>query len=552
MRFLASKPLKLAPNRVPAGGRGFSLGAASLLCAALLLLGGCGQDGARADLTVANSGEVETLDPALITAQLDMRVAYALFEGLTVHNAAGQPAPGVAERWDLSPDGLTYTFHLRRGAAWTNGDPVTARDFVGSWRRMLTPATAARNSYQLYYLKNGQRFNDPTSGLTDFAQVGVHAPDDSTLVVELEYPTPFFLDLCCTSGLLPVHLPTVERWGDAWTRREHLVTNGAFTLEDWRLNDRLRLRKNPRYWNHDAVRLRMVDVLPISQANVALNFFTTGACDLVMDKGLIPVTLVGDLRREPYFHSAPFLGTFFLRFNCSRPPFDDPRVRQAFSLVVDKNLLVDKITKAGELPAASFTPPGTGGYQPPAPGLARDPARARQLLARAGYPGGKGFPPFAFLYNTGEQNQYIGVELKSMFERELGVEMGLRPQENKVYIHTMSSLDYDVARSSWVGDYNDPNTFLDVFVTGGGNNRCGWSDPAYDAFIADAARETVPTRRFDIFRRAETRLVTEGTPICPLYFYQGIQLYDGDKLGGIQSNVLDEHPIREMFRKPAR
>ena len=217
--------------------------------------------------------------------------------------------------------------------------------------------------------------------------------------------------------------------------------------------------------------------------------------------------------------------------------------------MVDKPLLVEKITKAGEVPAWSFVPPGTAGYEPPKPGLGYDPPRARALLAEAGFPGGRGFPPFAFLYNNGEQNQYIGVELKSMFERELGISMGLRPQENKVYLNTMSNLDYDLARSSWVGDYNDPNTFLDLWTTGSGNNRCGWSDPAYDRLIADAAREGDREKRFDIFHRAEEMLICQGTPICPLYYYVGIQLYDGDRLGGVQGNMLDEHPIREMYRK---
>ncbi len=510
---------------------------------------GCGRSFTRADLVFANGGEAETLDPALMTAQLDMRLAYALFEGLATFDAGGEPKPGVAERWEISPDGTVYTFRLRAGARWTNGEPVTAGDFVNAWRRALAPGTASRNSYQLYYLKNGQRFNDPAAHLTDFSQVGVQALDDRTLRVELEHPTPFFLDLCCTSVFLPVHLPTVQRWGDAWTKPEHIVSNGPFTMEEWRLNDRLRLRKNPRYWDHAHVRLDTVDALPISQANVALNFFSSGGCDLLMDKGLTPVMLIADLRKQPYFHSAPFLGNFFIRFNCTRAPFSDPRVRQAFALVVDKRLLVEKITKAGEIPADSFVPPGTAGCQPPEPGLGHDPARARRLLAEAGFPGGRGFPPFAFLYNNGEQNQYIGVELKSMFERELGVSMGLRPQENKVYLHTMGSLDYDLARSSWIGDYNDPNTFLDLWVTGGGNNRCGWSDPRYDRLIAEASQEFDQQKRFDIFRRAEEMLINEGTPICPLYYYVGIQLYDGNRLGGVQGNVLDEHPIREMYRK---
>ncbi len=510
---------------------------------------GCGRNLTRADLVFANGGEAETLDPALMTAQLDMRLAYALFEGLTTFDAGGEPKPGVAERWEVSSDGTAYTFHLRADALWTNGEHVTAGDFVNAWHRALAPATASRNSYQLCYLKNGQKFNDPGAHFTDFSQVGVHALDDRTLRVELEHPTPFFLDLCCTSVFLPVHLLTVQRWGDAWTKPEHIVSNGPFTMEEWRLNDRMRLRKNPRYWDHTHVRLNTVDALPISQANVALNFFADGVCDLLMDKGLTPVMLIADLRRKPYFHSAPFLGSFFIRFNCTRAPFSDPRVRQAFALVVDKRLLVEKITKAGEIPADSFVPPGTAGYQSPQPGLGHDPERARRLLAEAGFPGGRGFPPFAFLYNNGEQNQYIGVELKNMFEHELGVSMGLRPQENKVYLNTMGSLDYDLARSSWIGDYDDPNTFLDMWVTGGGNNRCGWSDARYDKLIAEAGKEFDPQKRFDIFRRAEEMLISEGTPICPLYYYVGIQLYDGNRLGGVQGNVLDEHPIREMYRK---
>ena len=214
------------------------------------------------------------------------------------------------------------------------------------------------------------------------------------------------------------------------------------------------------------MRLNTVDALPISQSNVALNFFAAGLCDLIMDKGLTPPSLIGELRKKPYFHSAPYLGNFFLRFNCSRPPFNDPRVRQAFSLVIDKKLITDKITRAGEQPAYSFVPPGTAGYQPPGPGLGYDPERARRLLAEAGFPGGKNFPGVSFLYNGGEQNQYIGIELKSMFERELGVSLSLRPQENKVYLQTMSTLNYDLARSSWIGDYNDPNTFLDVWTYG--------------------------------------------------------------------------------------
>ncbi len=522
-----------------------------LCCLALAFLGtGCDQRPAhRAELIIANGAEPETLDPALATVQPDQRLCAALFEGLTTFDAAGQPQPGVAARWEVSPDATEYTFHLRPDALWSNGERVTARDFVWSWQRVLSPRTGAQYAYQLFLVKNGARFNNAEPGTLPFEEVGVCAPDNDTLIVTLEHPTPYFLDVCALTTLAPVHSPTVERWGDAWTKPEHLVGNGAYCLETWRLNDKIRLRKNSRYWNRDHVRLGTVDMLPISHANVALNFFASGMCDLILDKGLTPPALIGELRRQPYFHAAPFLGNYFLRFNCTRRPFDDARVRQAFSLVIDKHLLVDKITKAGEQPAYSLVPPGTAGYQPPSPGLSYDPARARQLLAEAGYPAGKGFPPVAYIYNEGEQNQYIAVELKNMFERELGVSMSLSPHENKVYSSMMKRLDYDFGRSVWVGDYDDPNTFLELWQTGGGNNRTGWSDPRYDDLIAWAAREIDRERRFELFRQAERLLVSEQAPICPLYYYVGVELYDGARLGGVQPNLLDTHPLWEMYSK---
>jgi oligopeptide transport system substrate-binding protein len=288
--------------------------------------------------------------------------------------------------------------------------------------------------------------------------------------------------------------------------------------------------------------------LPIETAMTAYNFYQSGVADLMMDKGLTPPGLMSELKQMPDFNSAPFLGNYFIRFNVTKPPFNDPRVRLAFSLAVDKDLIVNKITRAGEIPATSFVPPKTATYHSP-PGYVRDPAKARQLLAEAGFPEGKGFPRIEYLYDAKKINESIAVELQAMFQRELGVQIGLKPQEWKVYLNSQSRLDYHFCRSSWVGDYNDPNTFLDMFVTDGGNNRTGWSNAEYDRLIAEAARELDTNRRNEIFRRAETLLVSEEAPICPLYYYVGIQLYDPKKWGGIQSNVLDEHPLRTIYRK---
>jgi len=512
-------------------------------------LAGCGSSFQRADLVFLNGAEPETLDPALITGQPEGRVAGALFEGLTSFDATAKPVPGVAERWEISDDKRVYTFQLRHDARWSNGDPVTAADFVRSWQRTLAPETGSEYASQLYHVRNGRAFN--LGELRDFSQVGVRALDPATLEVTLENPTPYFLDLCAFVTLMPVHAATVERFPDEWTKPGKLVGNGAYLLADWRVNDRIRLAKNPHYWNRDKVAMKTIDVLPISKANTAFNFYASGQADLMMDKGLVPNQLLDELKKRPDFHAAPFLGTYFLRFNCTRPPFNDPRVRRAVALVIDKQLLVEKITRAGEKPAASLTPPGTGGYEPP-PGLTRDPERARRLLAEAGYPGGKGFPRISYLYSEGELNEGLAVEIQSMLRRELGVTVDLQRQEWKVYLRSMASLDYDMCRASWVGDYNDPNTFLGCFVTGDGNNRTGWGEPAYDALLTAAAREPDPARRLEIFRQAERMLISEAAPICPLYYYVGIQFYDDKRLGGLQANLLDEHPLKAMYWKAQR
>jgi oligopeptide transport system substrate-binding protein len=452
--------------------------------------------------------------------------------------------PGVAEKWDISPDGRTYTFHLRHDARWSNGEPVTARDFRDTWQRTLAPDTAAKYAYQLYYLRNGEAYNG--GKITDFSQVGVKAPDDWTLVATLNNPTSFFLGLCATTPLYPEPLAVVRQWGDNWIKPGHMVSNGAYELAEWRINDRVRMVKNPYYWDAAHVGMNSIDALPIDRSNTGFNFYCAGQADLIMDKGLVPVELLSDLKTRPDFHAAPFLGTYFLRFNVTRPAFKDARVRRAFALAIDKKLIVEKITRAGELPASSLVPRGAAGYEPP-PGLERNTDEARRLMAEAGYPGGKGFPLITYLYSSGEGNEAIAVELQSMFQKELGVQISLQRQEWKVYLNSMNSLDFDICRSAWVGDYADPKTFLDMFVTGGGNNDTGFADAAYDKLIADSEVEVDQQKRFAILRQAEHILISEEAPICPLYFYVGIQFYDGSRLGGISANLLDEHPLQWLY-----
>jgi oligopeptide transport system substrate-binding protein len=516
----------------------------SLLC--LFMGGGCARRSQhRADLVFINGAEPETLDPAVITGQPEGRLVNALFEGLLRFDRHGRSVPGVASSWEISPDRKTYTFHFRPNARWSDGKPVTAQDFVASWHRTLDPATASAYNYQLFSLIGAENF---ANGKThDFQSVGVKALDAVTLMVSLREPTPYFLDLCAFPTLDPVRTDLITQYGDDWVKPGYLVGNGSYLLDAWRINDSIVLKKNSLYWDAANVSLQTIEVLPISQANVAYNFYAAGQADLIMDKGLAPPSLLDALKQRPDFHAAPFLGSYFLRFNCATGPFTDQRVRQAFSMAIDRARITTKITRAGESTALSFVPPGIPGYKAPA-GLAENPSEARALLAKAGYPDGKGFPLTTYLYSEGELNEGVAVELQAMWKEELGVTVQLARQEWKVYLNSLGSLDYGIARSSWVGDYPDPNTFLDLFLSGSGNNRTGWSHAGYDRLIAQAAAEENTMRRFEIFRQAEELLVRNEAPIASLFFYVGIQLYDSKHWGGIEANVLDEHPLREIFR----
>jgi oligopeptide transport system substrate-binding protein len=517
-----------------------------------LLLPGCGPSLKRADIVIINGGEPDSIDPAKIRGQPEGRIAYCLFEGLTRPDVQGNSEPAMAERWDISPDTLTYTFHLRPNLQWTNGEPVTAEDFVWSWLRALREPEA-EYKYQLYYIRGAEAYGEAKSDAErpPADSVAIRAPDARTLVVELNNPTPFFLDLCAFYTLMPIHRGTVEaaeRAGESWLRAGRLVNNGPFLLTEWRLNDRIRLTRNPRYWDAANVRMETVDILPAPSPNTAFNFYHSGVADLILDKSMVPTSLVPELKKRSDYHATPILATYFIRYNVKRPPFDDVRVRKAFSMVVDKALLTDKVTQAGEPVADAFVPPGTAGYQPPA-GLARNPDAARKLLAEAGYPGGAGFPVVHYLYtNKSETDEKIAVELQAMFKRELGVSVLLTKKEWAAYLNSLSALDFDFCRSSWVGDYKDPNTFLDMFVTGGGNNNTGWSNKRYDELIALAAKDTDQTKRFAHFREAEAMIVHEEMPICPLFNYVVIMFYS-DRLGGIEGNLTDEHPFRALYWK---
>ncbi len=525
-----------------------------------------------ADLVIHNTSEPETIDPHVLTGQPDGRIGSALFEGLTRFNPeTGRAIPGLAERWEVSADGRVYTFHLRPKIAFSTGEPISADDFVWSWNRAVDPLTAADYAGFYFYIRNGRAISNWTNGPAGRPTLGIRAVDPRTVEVTLENPTPFFPDLCAMRIMTVVPRFAVERYGDQWVRHSPLPCSGPYQLVSWRPNDRIRLKKNPLYWDAANVPSETIDVLSGDSPSTALNLFLTGEIDFIVDKTVIPTDLADTLKQRPEFHPYNYLGNYFVRFNCTRKPLDDPRVRRALSLVIDKRRLVDRITRMGERPADALVPPGMEGYegarglgrnaldaQTPAEfdaAMAANVVEAKRLLAEAGFPEGRGFPRLSYMFNAGggggaRMHEQIGIEMQAMLQRHLGIAIDMRPVEYKTYLMEMSQRNYDICRGSWIGDYSDPTTFLDMFQSDNGNNRTGWRNAKYDTLLERAAATPDTQERARLLLEAETLLVRDEAPILPLHYYVGMFAYDPDRVGGIYPNLTDEHPFSAIYRKP--
>jgi ABC-type oligopeptide transport system substrate-binding subunit len=489
-----------------------------------------------------NGAEPEMIDPGLAVGQPDGRICRVMFEGLTTPDMRTlEPRPGQAERWDVSPDGLTYTFHLRRGLAWSDGAPLTAHDFEWSWRRVLHPENAARYASLLYPIANAEAFSK--GALKDSTLIGIHAPDDSTLVVRLAQPTPYFAFLTEFYTYMPVPRHAIERYGNRWTKPGNVVSNGAFLLTEWRQGDHFEFVKNPRYWDAANVRLDRVIAYSVEDVNTSVNLYKAGEIDWTTS-GYVPAQFVPYLMQYDDFQHGRYQGVYFYSINTKRKPFDNVWVRRALNYAVDRTSIANDLLKGIYDPWGNFAPSGYPGYNAP-PGIPYDPVKARECLARAGYPGGKGFPKIAILFNTSENHRRIAEALQAIWKRELGIQVELSNQEWASYMQATTSFQYDVARRSWIGDYLDPTTFLGIGVGGDGNNRTGWSDPRYDGLLREAARETDPARRMKLLSDAEALLLDSG-PFIPIYHYSITDLVK-PYVHGIQPNALDTHTLKGVW-----
>jgi oligopeptide transport system substrate-binding protein len=494
-----------------------------------------------------NGAEPSDLDPQLVTGVPEHMILMSLFECLTGQDPKDlHPIPAGAERWEVSTDLLTYTFFLRKNAKWSNGDPVTANDYYRSYRRILEPTLGAQYAYMHHIVKGAQDYNE--GKLKDFAQVGYKVVDDHTFQITLVGPTPYFLSLVNHTSWMPVHLPTVEKHGKAyerggkWTRPENFVCNGPFKLAKWEVNQFISVVRNPLHWNAGAVKLDEIRFLPITDQATEERMFRDGKLHVT---DIVPPTKIEVYQKNNPGHIRidPYLANYFYRINVTKPPLNDKRVRKALAMAIERESIVKFVTKAGQIPAFNMTPPGTAGYTfrgAATPTL----EEARKLLAEAGYPNGKGFPAVEILYNTQDTHRSIAEAIQQMWKKNLGIEVKLLNQEWKVYLDSQRQLNYQVCRAGWTGDYVDPNTFLDMWVTGGGQNETGWGNKEYDRLIAEAGRTGDTAARLELFQKAETILMDE-MPILPIYFYTRPHLVS-PKLKGWQPTLLDLHPYEHL------
>ena len=497
-----------------------------------------------------NGSEPQGIDPHIVTGVPEHHILISLCEGLTIPN----PNPddmngymaGTAESWSVSEDGKEYIFNINKNARWSNGEPVTANDFVWSWKRILTASLGSQYPDMLYYLVGAYEYHN---GLTDdFSQVGVKAIDQKTLKVNLKNPTPFFLGLLSHYSTWPVHKETVLKYGDIddrngeWTRPGNFVCNGRFQLKCWELNNKIVVEKNPYYYDASIVKLNEIHYYPVSNVMTEDRMFRAGQLHLTstLPSQKCPIYI----EENPNLRIDPYMGTYFYRINTNHEALKDVRVRKALAYSIDRELLVNKVTKCGQIPAYSFTPPGSNGYEPKTQ-IPFDPELAKSLLEDAGYSDENPFPKLEILFNTNEDHRKIALAIQQMWQVNLGIEIELVNQDWKVYLNREMIGDFQISRAGWIGDYEDPNTFLDLMRPNRGNNKTGWENKEYDELVEKANTINNQSERYEILYKAEEILI-DNMPIIPLYTYvRSYQLSPDVK--GFNPHILDHHHPKFIY-----
>ncbi|MCP4178985.1 MAG: peptide ABC transporter substrate-binding protein [bacterium] len=499
-------------------------------------------------LYLGNGSEPQDLDPQTVTGIPELRIISALFEGLVSENPRTlAPEPGVAKSWSISNKGLVYTFFIRKDAKWSNGTPLTAKDFVFSYKRMLSPSLAAQNAYMLYCMKNAEKYNK--GKIKDFSEVGVKVISPYVLQITLNKPVPYFLSLLSQMAWFPVDKKVIEKYGEItqrgtrWTLPGHLIGNGPFILKKWNINKSITVIKNKNYWDAKNVKLNEIIFYPFNDSQTEERAFRAGQIHVTYT---VPTSKISTYEKNnpDIIKITPYLGTYYLIFNVHKEPYNNKLLREALTLAINRSSLAKYVVKGGKIPATSFTPPNTAGYTADTH-LDYNVEKAKYLLSEAGYPNGKGLPTLELTYSSSAKNRRIVEAIQDMWAENLGIKTSIINKEWKVYLDSFRTGDFSIATASWIGDYNDPNTFLDLWETGGGNNRAHWSNKEYDRLMKEASDTTNKALRNNLFRKAE-RILLKDAPIVPLFYYTSLALIKPE-VKGWYPNILDHHPLKDVY-----
>ncbi|MBM6819645.1 peptide ABC transporter substrate-binding protein [Clostridium saudiense] len=509
---------------------------------------------------VFNLGEdPETMDPTLNNSSGAGTMILNAFEGLMVLDENDQPTEGAAESYEVSDDGLVYTFKLRQDGKWSDGEPVVADNFKYSWLRALDKATAAEYAYQLFYIKNAEKFYN---GEVSADEVGIKVIDDYTLEVTLEAPTSYFLQLCAFTTYVPLREDIVSSNPEGWaTNPETYVSNGPFKLVQWDMKDQLVFEKNENYWDKDSVKLDTLTFKLVTDDTTAYSELKAGNFDMVNS---VPTNEIQPGIAEGLVHVSPKLANYYFAINVGKQDtlnsdvkevLSNKLVRQALNLAIDRQEIIDNVGKAEQIPAYSFVPQGikdengtefaSKEYYDPLD-MEGNIAKAKELLKEAGYENGEGIPTIEVMYNSEGAHKEIAQIIQQNWEK-IGVNVELTNQEWAVFLNTRQQGDYEIARHGWTGDYIDPMTFLDLWVTGGGNNDTGFSNARYDELIAAAKVEKDSAKRFEMLREAEDILMDE-MPILPIYYYTTVTAMN-EKVKGVQISTLGKISFKHAYKE---
>jgi oligopeptide transport system substrate-binding protein len=500
---------------------------------------------------IANGSEPESVDPHLVSGVPSHRIYLALFEGLMIPAEDGTPVLGAAESYTQSADGLTWTFKMRKAAVWSDGVAVTAEDVVYSWLRCLNPETAAAYpSIVTDIIKGARAYNEGTGSAAD---VAIKAVDKMTFQFTTTSPAPYVLAMLIHYGFAIVPKHTIEKYGKDWVKPANFVCNGAFTLKEWTPQDKLVVVKNPKYWDAKNVKLGSVVYYASDDLATTYNMFKNNEAD--WDANSPPPDKVDEAKKLGFYIREPEVGAYYYEFNIQKKPFNDLRVRKAFSMALDRQELVDKVTKSGEFPAYAYTPP-MGGKIPftPPKGIGESVEEAKKLMKDAGYEGGKGFPTVTLLYNTSARHKAIAEWAQQRWEQILGVKVELVNQEFATYLDTRKDGKmggFDIARAAWIADYMDPFNFLFMFLSNNMDfNDPRWVNTNYDELVRQANSMKASPERMQLFQEAENMLTgPSGHVIAPIYWYTSQNLIDRKKWGGWSPNPLDQHALKFVYKK---